>query len=325
VLLALAGGRLAAAESPPFAPAILYDFGGKHDHAYNEAASAGVLRFERETGIRAREFEIATAAQREQILRQFARRGASIIVVVGFSQASAVEAVAPDFPATRFTLIDAVVDRPNVRSVTFREQEATFLCGMAAALASKSGRIGFIGGMDIPLVRKFGVGYEAGARYVNPRVQVLVNMVGTTPTAWSDPLLGAEIARGQLGRGADVIFQVAGGTGVGVMQAAADAGALSIGSDSNQDGLHPGRVLTSAIKRIDAIVYRSFVEARSGAWRGGIHELGLADDAVGYTQDDYNRAVLPPELVGRLEAARRAIIAGQIAVPDREAAPPGGG
>ena len=191
VFLASAAG---AAEKD-FLPAIVYDFGGKFDRSFNQSASEGAEKFKKDTGIAYREFEITNAAQRDLAMAQLAKRGASIIVAVGFTQASAVEKVAKQFPAVKFTIIDAVVDLPNVQSINFREQESSFLCGMAAALVSKTGKVGFVGGMDIPLIRKFALGYAQGVRFVNPAAEVFENMTGTTPAAWGDPTKGAEQMR----------------------------------------------------------------------------------------------------------------------------------
>ncbi|HEX3730877.1 MAG TPA: BMP family ABC transporter substrate-binding protein [Opitutaceae bacterium] len=314
--LLLAALLPAAAAAADFHPAIVYDFGGKNDRSFNQSASMGAQRFKQETGIAYREFEITNAIQREQIMRQLAQHGASIIVAVGFTQASAVEQVAQEFPAVKFVVIDGTVNLPNVSSINFREQESSFLCGMAAALATKTGKIGFVGGMDIPLIRKFQLGYEAGARYVNPRIEIFANMTGTTPSAWLDPARGAELAKSQFGRGADVVFHAAGATGIGVMQAAKDAGLLSIGCDSNQDYLHPGSVLTSAVKRVDVAVYDSFQEAMKGTWQPGQKSLGLAEEGVGYSLDADNRSVLTPAIEQRLNQAKADIIAGRIKVPE---------
>jgi len=310
--LLTAAGTLGA----DFAPAIVYDFGGKFDRSFNQSASEGVQRFKKETGIPVREFEIQNASQREQVMRQFARRGSTIIVAVGFTQASAVETVAKEFPAVKFAIIDGTVDLPNVESINFREHESSFLCGMAAALVTKTGKVGFVGGMDIPLIRRFATGYKAGVAYVNPKVEVFENMTGTTPAAWTNPSAGSELAKSQFGRGADVVFHAAGATGVGVMQAAADAGLLSIGCDSNQDYLHPGSVLTSALKRVDVAVETVFREAKEGTWKPGSHVLGLAEDGVGYSLDEYNRTLITPDIQKRLDDARAQIIAGKITVPD---------
>jgi len=314
--LALAASFTCSASAADFSPAIVYDFGGKFDRSFNQSASEGAERFKKATGIGVREFEIQNASQREQVMRQFARRGASVIVAVGFSQASAVETVAKEFPDVKFAIIDAVVDLPNVESITFREQESSFLCGMAAAMASKTGKVGFVGGMDIPLIRKFALGYRAGVDYVDPRIEVIENMTGTTPAAWTNPSVGAELAKSQFGRGADVVFHAAGATGIGVMQAAADAGLLSIGCDSDQDYLHPGSVLTSAVKRVDVAVEAVFTDARNGTWKAGPKVLGLAENGVDYSLDEFNRKLLTPEMEKRLNQAKADIIAGRVRVPE---------
>ena len=315
-LSAIAMAAACAASAADFSPAIVYDFGGKFDRSFNQSASVGVQRFTKETGIPVREFEIQNASQREQVMRQFARRGASVIVAVGFTQASAVETVAKEYPNVKFAIIDGVVDLPNVESINFREQESSFLCGMAAAMSSKTGKVGFVGGMDIPLIRKFALGYRAGVAYVDPKIEVIENMTGTTPAAWTNPSAGAELAKGQFGRGADVIFHAAGATGVGVMQAAADAGLLSIGCDSNQDYLHPGSVLTSAVKRVDVAVYTVFTDAMNGTWKAGPKVLGLAEHGVDFSLDEYNRKLITPEMEKRLDQARDDIISGKITVPE---------
>jgi basic membrane protein A len=206
-----------------------------------------------------------------------------------------------------------------VQSVNFREQESSFLCGMAAALVSTSGRIGFVGGMDIPLIRKFALGYVEGAKFVNPKIEVFQNMTGTTPAAWGDPTKGAELARSQFGRGADVIFHAAGATGVGVMQAAKDAGKLSIGCDSNQNYLHSGGVLTSAVKAVNVAVHKTFLDAKNGSWKPGVIALGLAEDGVGYALDEHNRKLITPEIEARLNQTRAEIVSGKIKVSEYKA------
>ena len=299
-----------------FQPAVVYDFGGKFDRSFNQSASEGAEKFKQDTGLAFREFEITNAAQREQAMAQLAKRGAGIIVAIGFTQASAVEKVAKQFPQIKFAIVDAVVDLPNVQSINFREQESSFLCGMAAAMASKTGKVGFIGGMDIPLIRKFAHGYVEGAKFVNPAVEVFQNMTGTTPASWNDPTKGGELAKSQFGRGADVVFHAAGGTGLGVMQAAKDAGKLSIGCDSNQNYLHPGSVLTSAVKRVDVAVYQTMMDAKNGTWKPGQIVLGLAEDGVGYSLDEHNRKLITPGMEAKLQQARADIIAGKIKVTE---------
>ena len=299
-----------------FAPAIIYDMGGKFDKSFNQSASDGTVRFKKETGIEVREFEVTNAAQREQAMTRFAQRGSQVIVAIGFSQASAVEAAAKKFPNVKFAIIDGTVNLPNVQSINFREQESSFLCGMAAALASKTGKVGFVGGMDIPLIRKFAQGYTDGATFVNPQAEVFQNMTGTTAAAWNDPTKGGELAKSQIGRGADVIFHASGNTGGGVMQAAKDAGKLSIGCDANQNYLHPGSVLTSAVKRVDVAVYQTIMDAKNGTWKGGPIVLGLAEDGVGYSLDEHNRTLITPAMEAKLAIAKADIISGQLKVAE---------
>jgi len=307
----------AASADDAFLPAIVYDVGGKADKSFNEAAYRGAQRFEQETGIASREFEIANETQRAQAFANMARRGASIIVGVGFTQRVALETVAKQYPDKKFTLIDATSELPNVQSVVFREQEGSFLVGMLAALASKSHKVSFVGGMDIPLIRRFAAGYAAGARYADPGVEVLINMTGTTPAAWQDPARGAELARSQFDRGSDVVYAAAGSTGLGVLQAAADAKKLAVGVDSNQDFLHPGTMLTSMAKRVDVAVYQTFRTAKDGTWKPGTRALGLAEDGVGYTLDEYNDELVTSAMRQKVDAARAEIIAGKLAVPDQ--------
>jgi basic membrane protein A and related proteins len=299
-----------------FAPAVVFDMGGKFDKSFNEAAYNGAERFKKETGIAYREFEVTAEAQREQALRNMARRGSTIIVGIGFSQASGMEKVAKEFPNLKFAIVDAVVDLPNVSSIVFKEHEGSFLVGMAAAMASKTGKVGFVGGMDIPLIRRFALGYEEGAKYVNPKIEVFQNMTGTTPAAWNDPTRGGELARSQFDRGADVVFAAAGATGLGVLQAAKDKGRLAIGVDSNQDHIHPGTILTSMIKRVDLAVYETFKRVRESLWQPGVRSLGVAEGGVGYSVDQYNRLLMTADMERRLQQARADIIAGKIKVTD---------
>ena len=319
IIGALAAVGLAAAgmaQAEDFTPAVVFDMGGKFDKSFNEAAFNGAQRFKADSGIQYREFEVTNPSMREQALRNMARRGAQVVVAMGFAQAAAVETVAQEFPDTKFTLIDMVVDLPNVQSVIFKEHEGSFLVGMAAALASETGKVGFVGGMDIPLIRKFALGYVEGAKHINPDIEIYQNMTGTTPSAWNDPTRGGELARSQFDRGADVVYAAAGGTGIGVYQAAKDAGKLAIGVDSNQNYMHPGTMLTSMIKRVDVAVYESFRAAREGTWQGGIQILGLAEDGVGWALDEHNRSLISAEVEAAIEQAREDIIAGKIAVTD---------
>ncbi len=319
IVAALAAAGIAVggmAQAEDFTPAVVFDMGGKFDKSFNEAAFNGAEKFKADTGVQYREFEVTNPSMREQALRNMARRGAQVVVAMGFAQAAAVETVAQEFPETKFTLIDMVVDLPNVQSVIFKEHEGSFLVGMAAAMASQTGKVGFVGGMDIPLIRKFALGYVEGAKHVNPDIEIFQNMTGTTPAAWNDPTKGGELARSQFDRGADVVYAAAGGTGIGVYQAAKDAGKLAIGVDSNQNYIHPGTMLTSMIKRVDVAVYESFKAAQDGTWQGGIQVLGLAEDGVGWAVDEHNRSLVSDEMEAAVEQAREDIIAGTIQVTD---------
>ena len=319
IVAALAAAGIAVggmAQAEDFTPAVVFDMGGKFDKSFNEAAFNGAEKFKADTGVQYREFEVTNPSMREQALRNMARRGAQVVVAMGFAQAAAVETVAQEFPETKFTLIDMVVDLPNVQSVIFKEHEGSFLVGMAAAMASSTGKVGFVGGMDIPLIRKFALGYVEGAKHVNPDIDIFQNMTGTTPAAWNDPTKGGELARSQFDRGADVVYAAAGGTGIGVYQAAKDAGKLAIGVDSNQNYIHPGTMLTSMIKRVDVAVYESFKAAQDGTWQGGIQILGLAEDGVGWAVDEHNRSLVSDEMEAAVEQARQDIIAGTIQVTD---------
>ncbi|MEX0405467.1 BMP family ABC transporter substrate-binding protein [Aquibium sp. LZ166] len=314
-LLAATALSVPALAQDEVAPAIIYDLGGKFDKSFNEAAYNGAEKFKTETGVEYVEFEISNDAQREQALQRFADDGRNPIVMAGFSWAAALEKIAPEYPDTDFAIIDMVVEAPNVRSVVYKEQEGSYIVGVMAAMASESKKVGFIGGMDIPLIRKFGCGYVGGAKSAGA-TEVIQNMTGDTPAAWNDPTKGGEIAKSQMDQGADVIYAAAGGTGVGVLQAAADAGKLGIGVDSNQNGLQPGHVLTSMVKRVDVAVYNAFMDAKNDKFTYGFNSLGLAEDGVGYAMDDNNKDLVSQEMIDAAEKAKADIIAGTIQVHD---------
>ena len=294
-------------------PALIFDLGGKFDKSFNEAAFNGAKRWAQETGGSFNEIELSSEAQREQALRRFAEAGFNPVITMGFAMADPLSAVAPDYPDTKFAAIDVTwLDLPNVRQVGFAEHEGSYLVGMLAAMASKSNTIGFIGGMDIPLIRHFGCGYAQGAKAVNPDITIIANMTGSTPAAWNDPVKGSELTQAQISQGADVIYAAAGGTGVGVLQSAADAGILSIGVDSNQNHLHPGKVLTSMLKRVDVAVYDAM---KAGAnMETGVFTMGLADDGVGYALDENNASLISAEMKAAVDGARASIIAGDLKV-----------
>lgn len=295
-------------------PALIFDLGGKFDKSFNEMAFTGAQRWADETGGTFREIELQSEAQREQALRRFAEAGSNPIIMAGFAFASALEGVAKDYPDTKFAIIDMVVDAPNVRSVVFNEHEGSYLVGMMAAQASKSGTVGFIGGMDIPLIRKFACGYVQGVKAVNADATVIQNMTGTTPAAWNDPVKGSELTKAQIAQGADIVYAAAGGTGVGILQTAADEGILSIGVDSNQNYMHPGKVLTSMMKRVDNAVYDAM--AAGADLETGFNVMGLANGGVGYAMDDNNASLVSADMQAAIDAAAAKIGTGELVVHD---------
>jgi len=295
-------------------PALIFDLGGKFDKSFNEAAWNGAQRWADETGGSYREIELSSEAQREQALRRFAESGNNPIVMTGFAFASALETVAADFPDTKFAIIDMVVGQPNVRSVVFNEHEGSYLVGMMAAMASESDTVGFIGGMDIPLIRKFACGYVQGVKAVNADATVIQNMTGTTPAAWNDPVKGSELTKAQIAQGADVVYAAAGGTGVGVLQTAADEGILSIGVDSNQNYLHSGKVLTSMMKRVDNAVYEAFSMGEN--LETGFNVMGVANGGIDYAMDEHNAALVSADMKAAVDAAKAAIASGDLMVHD---------
>lgn len=307
---------ISTAQAADIQPAVVFDMGGKFDKSFNEGVFNGVEKFAKETGIKYREFEVTNPSQREQAIRRMAQRGSDIVLGVGFAQASAIEKVAQEFPKVKFAIIDAVVELPNVQSIVFKEHEGSFLVGILAAMASKTGKVGFVGGMDIPLIRKFACGYAQGAKHAKADAEVFENMTGSTPAAWNNPTKGAELAKSQFDRGADVVYAAAGSTGIGVLQAAKDNGKFAIGVDSNQNHLQPGTMLTSMLKRVDVAAYETFKSAMDGTFEPGIKVLGLADNGVGWALDEHNEKLISADMKAAVEKASAAIIAGDLKVHD---------
>ena len=295
-------------------PALIFDLGGKFDKSFNEAAFAGAQRWAEETGESFREIELQSEAQREQALRRFAEAGSNPIVMTGFAFGDALGQIAGDYPDTDFVIIDMVVDAPNVRSVVFNEHEGSYLVGMMAAMASETNTVGFIGGMDIPLIRKFACGYAQGVLAVNPDATVISNMTGSTPAAWNDPVKGSELTKAQISQGADVVYAAAGGTGVGVLQTAADEDILSIGVDSNQNHLHPGKVLTSMIKRVDNAVFDAMSDGPG--MEKGFNVMGVGNEGVGVAIDEHNKALVTAEMQAAVDEAAAKIADGSLEVHD---------
>jgi basic membrane protein A len=259
-------------------------------------------------------------------MRILAERGYDLIIGVGFAQAPIMQNVARDYPNLRFAIVDGVVDTPNVASLLFKEHEGSFLVGMIAGLMTKNNKIGFVGGMDIPLIHRFQTGYEEGARYANPQVQILDAYVGITDGAWNNPGKGKELAKAQIESGADVIFHAAGNSGLGVFDAAVEGSKpqkklYAIGVDSDQTWVKPGFILTSMMKRVDVAVYNAVKDAVEGRFTGGLHLFGLDNNGVGYAagaheQNDANQLLIPDWVRQKVEEAKTKIIGGEIKVTD---------
>ena len=296
--------------------AIVYDAGGKFDKSFNQSAYEGAERFKKETKITYLEAQASSDTQAEQMLRNLARKKTDLIAAVGFSQTQAVQKVAKEFPKVRFVLIDAVAKGDNVNSILFKEEEGSYLVGVAAALASKSNKVGFVGGMDIPLIRTFSCGYSQGAKATKPKIETFSNMVGTTAAAWNNPAKGAELARAQFDRGVDVVFAVAGGSGMGTLQTAKEKGKLAIGVDSNQNYIHPGTMLTSMVKRVDLAIYEAFMQQKNGTWKAGVTHKGLKEGGVDWVVDKDNRKLVSPDMEKRVNEAKANIISGKVKVQD---------
>jgi basic membrane protein A and related proteins len=323
LLLVCAGCRLPAraagthsAERGKVHVGIVFDSGGKDDRSFNAAAFRGVTRAAKDFPIVLRDAEPGDPTSLEPAMRAFAERGYDLVIGIGFAQTPIVEAVAKDFPKIDFAIIDGVSQLPNVASLVFKEQEGSYLVGMIAARTSKTGILGFVGGMDVPLIHRFAVGYEEGARAVNPKIQVIDNYVGVTEAAWNNPGKGKEISLAQIAKGADVIFAAAGNSGLGAFDAAEQARKLVIGVDSNQNWVKPGYVLTSMVKRVDNAVYQIVADRVAGRFRGGIHVYGLDNDGIGYAMDQYNAKLVPEAVIAEVETAKQKIIRGQIKVTD---------
>lgn len=309
-------GKRSEADKDKVHVGIVFDIGGKDDRSFNASAWEGVKRARAEFPIILRDVEPGDPTSVEPAIRAFAERHYDLVIGVGFEQQPVVERVARDYPNVNFVIIDGMIDLPNVTSLLFREHEGSYLVGMIAAMTSKTGTVGFIGGMDIPLIHRFETGYAEGARAANPNVNVIANYVGVTPAAWNNPGQGKELAIAQIGKGADVIFTAAGNSGLGAFDAVEQQKKFVIGVDSNQNWVKPGYVLTSMIKRIDNAVYQIVKDRVSGQFTPGVHVYGLDNDGVGYALDQYNEKLIPPEALQKVEDAKRKIISGEIKVTD---------
>jgi basic membrane protein A len=299
-----------------FKVGLVLDRGGKDDKSFNSSAYQGAMEAKQKLGVFVKYVEAGDDNAFEPMLRAFAQRDFDLIIGIGFAQKEPIKKVATQFPKKHFAIVDAQVDEPNVRSLMFEEHEGAFLVGAIAAMTSKTAKIGFVGGMDIPLIRRFHLAYEAGAKKINPRITVLANYVGITSEAWNNPPKGKELAVAQYDSGADIVFAAAGASGLGVFDAAEEKKKFAIGVDANQDWTKPGLILTSMLKRVDEAVYSTIEEAKAGKFVGGIKRFGLANKGIDYSVDQYNEKILPESVRKRAEELKAEIIAGKIAVPD---------
>jgi basic membrane protein A len=321
LIFALAGpacdlGARSEADKGKVHVGIVFDIGGKDDRSFNASAWEGVKRAAKDFPIVLRDVEPGDPTSVEPAIRAFAERNYDLVIGVGFEQMPVVERVAKDYPNVNFVIIDGVINLPNVACLVFKEHQGSYLVGMIAAMKSQTGKIGFIGGMDIDLIHKFEKGYEEGARAANPNIEVIANYVGVTPAAWNNPGQGKELAIAQIGKGADVIFTAAGNSGLGAFDAAEQQNKFVIGVDSNQNWVKPGHVLTSMVKRIDNAVYQIVKDRVGGQFTAGVHVYGLENEGVGYALDQYNEKLIPPDVIAKVEEAKQKIINGQIQVTD---------
>src|SRR5215468_675322 len=294
-----AAGLTLAALLAPLQPAqaefkvgLVLDRGGKDDKSFNSSAYAGATEAKNKLGIYLKYVEATDDNAFEPMLRAFAQREFDLIIGIGFAQKEPIKKIAAQFPQVHFAIVDAQVDAPNVRSLLFEEHEGAYLVGAIAAMTSKTGKIGFVGGMDIPLIRRFEMGYEAGAKKINPQITVTANFVGVTSEAWNNPPKGKELAMSQYEGGADIVFAAAGASGLGVFDAAEEKKKFAIGVDSNQDWMKPGLILTSMLKRVDLAVYSTIEDSKAGKFSGGIKRFRLADKGIDYSVDKYNEKIL---------------------------------
>lgn len=317
------GNTAASQDGSKIRVGIVFDIGGKDDRSFNAAAWQGVQRAAKDLPIILRDIEPGTPNAIEPAMRAFAERNFDLIIGVGFAQAPIMEQVAKDYPHIQFAIIDGVSKLPNVASLIFKEHEGSYLVGILAAKASKTGTIGFLGGMDIGLIHRFAKGYEEGARSVNPNIRVIDNYVGVTDSAWNNPGKGKELSLAQIDKGADVIFTAAGNSGLGAFDAVEQQGKQNgrathfvIGVDSNQNMVKPGFVLTSMVKRVDNAVYDIVTDVVNHRFSPGIHVFGLDKDGVGYAMDEFNKDLVSQDAIDAAEAAKKKIISGEIKVTD---------
>lgn len=309
-----------ASVSSSFRVGLVFDVGGRGDKSFNDSAWLGLDRAQRELGVTAEIVEPSGSEDREAAMRLFAARGFDLVVGVGFIFSTDMNIVARDFPATDFACVDYFPPAdgnipPNVAGLVFREEEGSFLVGAVAGLVSRNHAVGFVGGMDVPLIRKFEAGYTAGVHYVCPECRVHAAFAGTTPEAFKDPAKGEALATSQVSAGADVIFHASGTTGLGVFEAARDMGVSAIGVDADQYDEMPGVIITSMVKRVDVVVFDVIERTLHHQFAGGMHAFGVKDNGIGYVDSGPHADRIPPDVRSRVATIREGIVDGSIVVP----------
>ena len=300
----------------------MFDVGGRGDKSFNDQAYAGLERARKELGITFHTLETGEGADREAAMRQLAAGDAALIFGVGFLFTDDIRKLALEFPDKKFACVDYTVNPGdtlprNLVALKFKEEEGSYLVGALAALVTTTGKLGFVGGMQIPLIKKFEAGYVAGVRAVDPKATVIIKYAGTTGSAFKDPTKGKELALSEYSQGADIIYHASGSTGLGVFEAAREKGRLAIGVDSDQHDEAPGNILTSMVKRVDVAVFDTIRETVEGRWTGGIRVFGLAEEGVTWVYDDRNRGRIPDRAKATVDSLRAEIIAGRIVAPAR--------
>jgi basic membrane protein A len=314
--LLLFSATLFAAHGADFKVGLVLDRGGKDDKSFNASAYEGGQEAKKKLGIYLKYVEASDDNAFEPLLRGFAQRDFDLIIGIGFAQKEAVKKIAAQFPQKHFAIVDAQVDAPNVRSLLFEEHEGAYLVGAIAAMTSKTGKVGFLGGMDIPLIRRFALAYDAGAKKINPQIGVIENYVGVTSEAWNNPPKGKELSVAQYDAGADIIFAAAGASGLGAFDAAEEKNKLVIGCDSDQNWVKPGHVLTSMLKRVDVAVFSTIEDAKAGKFEGGVKKFGLANKGIDFADDNFNAKLLTDDVRKRANELKAEIMSGKIDVPD---------
>lgn len=295
---------------------LVLDKGGKDDKSFNSAAYEGAKKAQKELKIDLKYVEATDVTALENLHRAFARKNFDLIIGVGFAQTEAIKKIASQFPNVKFAIVDGEITASNVRSLLFEEHEGSFIVGALAALKSKTGQVGFIGGMDIPLIRRFSMGYEAGAKHINPKIKVINNFIGVTGEAWNNPAKAKELALAQINSGADIIFVAAGASGSGAFDAIEEKKKFGIGVDSNQNWMKPGSILTSMMKRVDVAVFNTIKDTKDGKFTSGVVRYGFKDKGIDYAVDQYNEKLVTPDIIKKLEDFKEQILSGKIKVPD---------